>query len=64
MVESTLPDGYANRNSNAQIRITTSGRFVYVTNRGHDSIAMFAIDPKTGRLATLGQASTEAVPTR
>ena len=35
---STLPDGYANRNSNAQIRITTSGRFVYVTNRGHDSI--------------------------
>ena len=59
---STLPDGYANRNSNAQIRITTSGRFVYVTNRGHDSIAGFAIDQNTGSVTSLGQTPSEPTP--
>tara|TARA_Y100000588_G_scaffold361630_1_gene422625 strand:- start:18728 stop:19735 length:1008 start_codon:yes stop_codon:yes gene_type:complete len=59
---STLPDGYTDRNSNAQIRITSSGRFVYVTNRGHDSIAGFAIDQNTGGVTSLGQTPSEPTP--
>ena len=42
---STLPDGYADarKNSTAEIFCHPNGRFVYVSNRGHDSIAVFAI---------------------
>ena len=59
---STLPEGYSGNNSNAQIRITSSGKFVYVSNRGHDSIAGFAIDQTTGELTALGQQPTEPTP--
>jgi 6-phosphogluconolactonase len=59
---STLPDGYSDTNSNAQIRITSSGKFVYVSNRGHDSIAGFAIDQKTGGVTALGQTPSEPTP--
>ncbi len=55
---STLPDDYAGRNANAGIRITPDGRFLYVTNRGHNSVAMFAVDSKSGRLTWLGSAAT------
>jgi 6-phosphogluconolactonase len=41
----------------------TLGRFLYVGNRGHNSIAGFAVDPATGRLTPAGHTSTEAVPT-
>jgi 6-phosphogluconolactonase len=44
--------------STAHILVDPSGRFVYVSNRGHDSIAMFAIDPASGRLTALGNVST------
>ncbi len=59
---STLPDGYSARNTCSQIHLTPSGRFLYVGNRGHNSIAGFAVDPATGHLRSLGQAPTEAVP--
>jgi 6-phosphogluconolactonase len=59
---STLPDGYTGRNTCSQIHLTPSGRFLYVGNRGHNSIAGFAVDPATGRLTGIGRASTEAVP--
>lgn len=59
---STLPAGYAERNTCAELRITPSGRFLYASNRGHNSIARFAVDLATQRLASLGQTSTEAVP--
>ena len=59
---STLPDGYSDTNSNAQIRITSSGKFVYVSNRGHDSIAGFAIDQSTGGVTALGQTPSEPTP--
>ncbi len=58
---STLPEGYTARNTCSQIHLTPSGQFLYVGNRGHNSIAGFAVDT-TGRLAPLGQASTEPVP--
>ena len=40
-----------------------SARFLYVGNRGHNSIAGFAVDPAAGRLTPAGHAATEAVPT-
>ncbi len=59
---SSLPDGYSARNTCSQIHLTPSGRFLYVANRGHNSIAGFAVDAANGRLSSLGQTSTEAVP--
>jgi 6-phosphogluconolactonase len=59
---STLPEGYRGENSCAQIHIHPSGRFLYAANRGHDSIACFAVDPGSGRLTALGQQPSEPVP--
>ena len=58
----TLPGGYTERNTCSQIQITPSGKFLYVPNRGHNSIAGFAVDAATGRLTAIGHVSTEAVP--
>ncbi len=58
---STLPDGYTARNTCSQIHLTPSGHFLYVGNRGHNSIAGFAVD-SAGGLTAIGRASTEAVP--
>ncbi len=57
----TLPGGYTARNTCSQIHLTSSGRFLYVANRGHNSIAGFAVDA-AGRLTSIGHASTEPVP--
>ena len=51
---STLPADFAGNNTTAEIAMHPTGRFVYVSNRGHDSIAMYAIDEATGRLTSLG----------
>lgn len=59
---STLPDGYTGQNSCSQIRITPSGKFLYAPNRGHNSIACFAIDSSTGLLTSAGQAPSESIP--
>jgi len=47
---STLPDTYTGNSRAAEIAVDPTGRFVYATNRGHDSIAVFAIDAHSGRL--------------
>ena len=59
---STLPEGFEGQNTCAQIHITPSGEFLYAANRGHDSIACFAVDSASGRLAALGQQPTEPTP--
>ena len=60
---STLPGGNGRaRNTCSQIQIAPSGRFLYVPNRGHDSIASFAIDSSTGRLTATGWVPTEPRP--
>ena len=52
---STLPEGATReRVSTAQLLVEPSGRFLYVANRGHDSIAIFAIDQASGRLSAVG----------
>src|SRR5712671_572846 len=57
----TLPEGYGDRNTCSQIHLTPSGQFLYIANRGHNSIAGFTVDG-TGHLTSVGHASTEAVP--
>jgi 6-phosphogluconolactonase len=42
----------------AEVVVAPSGRFVYGSNRGHDSIAIFAADPSTGMLTAVGWAPT------
>ena len=59
----TLPAGFSGRNTCSQIHLTPSGRFLSVGNRGHNSIAGFAVDAASGRLSAVGHAPTEAVPT-
>lgn len=47
---STLPPEFAGQKWAAEVRIHPNGRFLYASNRGHDSIAVFAVDPGSGRL--------------
>lgn len=54
---STLPEPTPG-NSTAETRVHPNGKFVYVSNRGHNSIALFAVDPATGKLSPLGHEST------
>ena len=58
---SSLPEGVTLRNTCSQIQFSPSGDFLYVPNRGHNSIASFSVDG-TGRLTPVGHAATEAVP--
>ena len=58
----TLPEGFTARNTCSQIHLTPSGQFLYVGNRGHNSLAGFAVDAVTGQLTALGHVATEAVP--
>lgn len=54
---STLPAGYHGVNLAAAVRVAPSGRFVYASNRGHDSIALFERDATTGTLTPQGHTS-------
>ncbi len=55
---STLPANFAGSNTTAEIRVHPSGKFVYGSNRGHDSIAIFAVDQATGSLRPIGHQPT------
>jgi 6-phosphogluconolactonase len=55
---STLPAGFKGENTTAEIEVDTKGKFLYVSNRGDDSIAVFAIDPNSGKVTFV-----ERVPT-
>src|SRR5438093_10860520 len=59
----SLPEGATVRNTCSQIYLTPPGRFLYVGNRGHNSIAGCTCDPATGPPTPAGHAPTEAVPT-
>jgi 6-phosphogluconolactonase len=56
---STLPEGFIGENSTAEVQVSPNGRFLYGSNRGHNSIAIFAIAPKTGLLNYLGYEPTQ-----
>jgi len=55
---SMLPAGFSGRNDAAEIAIHPSGKWLFASNRGHDSIAVFALDPSTGKLKPAGDYST------
>jgi 6-phosphogluconolactonase len=55
---STLPKGFSGRNDTAEITIHPNGKFLFASNRGHDSIAVFSIDPAKGTLTNVGTFST------
>ncbi|HPU32920.1 MAG TPA: lactonase family protein [Phycisphaerae bacterium] len=55
----TLPPGVTQENYTAEVQVHPSGRFLYVSNRGHDSLAVFAIDAATGRLTPIGHEPTQ-----
>lgn len=50
----TLPTGFTGRNDDAEIQVHPSGKFLYASNRGDDSIAIYAIDPSKGTLSQVG----------
>lgn len=56
---STLPKDFTGENNSAEIGVDAAGRFLYASNRGHDSIAVFAIDAKKGTLAVVEHVSTQ-----
>jgi len=55
---STLPKGFSGRNDAAEIATHPNGKFLYASNRGHDSIAIFAIDPGNGTLTLVAHVPT------
>ena len=58
----TLPAGFTGHNSCSQIQIHPLGLYLYVANRGHNSIASFAIDETTGALTPIGWTEVDPVP--
>src|SRR6266849_3121789 len=56
---STIPKGFAEHNDDAEIEVHPSGKFLYASNRGHDSIAVFAIDSNKGTLSLVEYAPTK-----
>jgi len=56
---STLPAGSSGQNDTAEIEVLPNGKFVYASNRGHNSIAVFAVDAKTGKLTSIQDVPTQ-----
>ncbi|MFB6295567.1 MAG: lactonase family protein [Halobacteriales archaeon] len=54
----TLPDEFDGLNQCADVHVHPSGEWLYGSNRGHDSIAIYGIDAETGRLDPVGHEST------
>jgi 6-phosphogluconolactonase len=55
----TLPEDFKGVNNTAEVQVHPSGKFLYGSNRGHDSIAVFAVDSKKGTLQAIEQVSTQ-----
>ncbi len=56
---STLPLGFQGKSWTAEVVISESGKFLYGSNRGHDSIVSFAIDEDSGHLTYIEHVSTQ-----
>jgi 6-phosphogluconolactonase len=56
---SALPEDFKGENDDAEIEVHPSGKFLYVSNRGHDSIAVFSIDPAKGTLTPVEHTPTQ-----
>ncbi|MEP7361622.1 MAG: lactonase family protein [Acidobacteriota bacterium] len=58
-VNSTIPAGFTGENNTAEIGVHPNGRFLYVSNRGHDTIAVFEVNPGTGMLKFVEHTPTQ-----
>ncbi len=56
---STLPKDYSEPNTCADIHISSDGKYLYVSNRGHNSIAIFSVSNKGGALELIGHESVK-----
>ncbi len=56
---STLPKDFKGTSTCAEILVHPSGKFVYATNRGHNSVAVFSVEAKSGRLTLIQNISTQ-----
>ena len=56
---STLPESFVGTSHCADVHVSPSGKFLYGSNRGHDSIAIFAIDQSSGELTFVDHESTQ-----
>jgi 6-phosphogluconolactonase len=56
---STLPEGFTGTNSCAEVQVDPAGKFLYGSNRGHDSIVIYAIDQRDGTLTYVGHEATQ-----
>jgi 6-phosphogluconolactonase len=56
---SNLPPDFTGEDNSAEIEVDKSGRFLYASNRGNDSITVFAIDPRKGTLTKVQVAPTK-----
>jgi 6-phosphogluconolactonase len=61
---STLPKDFHGANAAAEVQVHPNGRFLYASNRGHDSIAVFGIDQTTGELTPIDFVSSGGRPPR
>jgi 6-phosphogluconolactonase len=59
---SSLPPDFTGVDNSSEIGIGRSGRFLYASNRGHDSITVFAIDPAKGTLTKVDTVPTGKIP--
>jgi len=60
----TLPKDFTGTNTGADIHVSPNGRFLFCSNRGHDSIAIFKIDPRNGALTSIGHKSSRGMTPR
>lgn len=58
-VITTLPPAFTGHSTTSEIEVAASGRIVYASNRGHDSLAIFAVDEATGVLTSVGWEPTQ-----
>ncbi len=56
---STLPEDFKGENTTAEVQVHPSGKFLYGSNRGHNSIAVFQIDAKSGKLTPKGRQGSD-----
>jgi 6-phosphogluconolactonase len=56
---STLPEGFKGQNDAAEILVHLGGKFIYATNRGYNTVAVFSVEGETGRLKLIQHISTQ-----
>ena len=56
---STLPEGWSGENATAAVHLLPNGKFLYGSNRGHDSIVVYSIDEATGRITLVEHVSSQ-----